>query len=118
MGSGAGFWRKRVSLALGLMTLARPVAAKETFKAPQAAAPAANVKLTIDTPSPRGSWTMRVANDGETPVRLAADARLLAFALTPRGARKAVHCRLPPDMRPGADLARRLVLAPKRDYVD
>jgi hypothetical protein len=61
---------------------------------------------------------MRVANEGEVPVRLAADARLLAFALTPRGARNAVRCRLPADMRPADDLERSLVLPGKRDYVE
>lgn len=102
----------RFSLALGL------ILGSSAFKAPQATAPPANVRLTIDAPSPRGSWTLRVANDGEIPVRLAADARLLTLALTPRGAQKAVRCRLPADMRPGEDLGRSIVLQAKRDYVE
>ncbi|HEV3193478.1 MAG TPA: hypothetical protein VGY54_23380 [Polyangiaceae bacterium] len=102
----------RFSLALGLILGSRAV------KAPEAAPPPANVRLTIDAPSPHGSWTMRVANDGEIPVRLAADARLLTLALTPRGAKKAVRCRLPADMRPGDDLGRSIVLQAKRDYVE
>jgi hypothetical protein len=102
----------RFSLALGLMV------GSSAVKAPQAAAPPANVKLTIDAPSPRGSWTLRVSNDGEVPVRFAADARLLTLALTPRGARKAVHCRLPADMRPGDDLGRSIVLQAKGDYTE
>ena len=100
-----------MSLALGLMLVA-------PTKAPPAAAPAPNVKLTIDAPSQRGAWTMHVANDGDSPVRLAADARLLTLALTPRGAQKAVRCRLPADMRPAGDLDRSLVLPAKREYVE
>src|SRR5260370_9263505 len=102
----------RFSLALGL------ILGSGAFKAPQATAPPANVKLTIDAPGPRGSWPLRVANDGEIPVGLAADARLLTLALTPRGAQKAVRCRLPADMRPGEDLGRSIVLQAKRDYVE
>jgi len=102
----------RFSLAVGL------IFGFPAGKAPAAAPPPANMRLTIEAPSPYGSWTMRVANDGEIPVLLAADARLLTLALTPRGAQRAVRCRLPADMRPGDDLGRSIVLQAKRDYVE
>jgi hypothetical protein len=61
---------------------------------------------------------MRVTNDGDVPVRLVADARLLVLEVTPRGATKAVRCELPADMRPGDDMERPLVLPPGRSYVE
>jgi hypothetical protein len=76
------------------------------------------VKLALDAPTQRGTWTMRVTNDGDIPVRLVADARLLVLEVTPRGAAKPVKCELPADMRPGDDMDRPLVLPPGRSYVE
>jgi hypothetical protein len=76
------------------------------------------VSLTVDAPTPRGPWTMRLANDGEVPVRVIADARLLALDVTPRGATKAERCELPADMRPEDTAGRELVLPPKRAYLE
>jgi hypothetical protein len=61
---------------------------------------------------------MRVTNAGDIPVRLVADARLLALEVTPRGAAKAMRCELPADMRPGDDTERALVLPPGRSYAE
>jgi hypothetical protein len=80
--------------------------------------PPANVTLTIDASTPRGPWKMRVTNEGDVPVTIVADARLLALDVTPRSARKAEHCELPGEMRPSDDLARPLVLPPKRTYAE
>jgi hypothetical protein len=76
------------------------------------------VKLVIDAPTLHGAWTMRVTNDGDVPVLLAADARLLSLDVTPRGESKSVHCELPLDMRPDDDLDRSLVLPSKRSYAE
>jgi hypothetical protein len=111
--------------ALGLLPLAPqavPVTAKArpprkaAVVAPQAPAP--HVALAIDAPTPRGPWTLRVTNDGEVPVRLSADARLLSLDVTPRGARAPVRCELPPDMRPTDELESALVLPPGRAYAE
>ncbi len=80
--------------------------------------PTPNVKLTIDAPTTRGPWTMRISNAGDIPVRVAADASLLSLEVTPRGARSAVRCELPEDMRPSSDRERALVLPPKRSYAE
>ena len=80
--------------------------------------PTPAVKLTLDAPTPRGTWTMRVTNEGDIPLRLVADARLLVLEVTPRGATKPVRCELPADMRPGDDMERPLVLPPGRSYVE
>jgi hypothetical protein len=61
---------------------------------------------------------MRVTNAEDVPVRIVADARLVWLEVTPRGARKAERCELPPDMRPGDDLDRALVVPPGRAYVE
>jgi hypothetical protein len=97
--------------------LARPAAAKTAIDA-KTAPPPANVSLVIDAPMTRGVWTMRVTNDGDVPVTLVADARLLSFEVTPRGARTSEHCELPAEMRPQDDLGRPIVLPPKRTYAE
>jgi hypothetical protein len=76
------------------------------------------VKLAIDAPTTRGPWTMRATNAEDVPVRIVADARLLWLEVTPRSARKAERCELPPDMRPADDLQRPLVLPPGRTYAE
>jgi hypothetical protein len=74
--------------------------------------------MTVEAPTVRGPWTMRVTNDGDVPVRIAADARLVVLDVTPRGASKAVRCELPADMRAGDDAERALVVPPKRSYTE
>ena len=61
---------------------------------------------------------MRLTNGGEVPVHIAADARLLALDVTPRGARAPVRCELPADMRPGDELESALVVPPGRSYAE
>jgi hypothetical protein len=80
--------------------------------------PVPDVKLTLEAPTQRGTWTMRVTNGGDVPVRLVADARLLVLEVTPRGTAKPVRCELPADMRPDDDMERPLVLPPGRSYVE
>jgi hypothetical protein len=75
------------------------------------------VKLSLTAPTTRGTWTVRITNGGDVPVRLAADARVLTLDVTARGARAPVHCDLPEAMRPeNGDLERPLVLPPGRSY--
>jgi hypothetical protein len=77
-----------------------------------------DVTLSLVAPTTRGAWTVRVTNEGDVPVRIAADARVLALDVTPRGARAPVRCELPEDMRPEGDLERPLVLPPGRSYAE
>jgi hypothetical protein len=105
--------------ALAAPPAAKPkphVAAKPKPAAP--AAPQPDVRLTIEAPTTRGTWTMHVTNAGDVPVRIAADARLLSLDVTPRGSRKTAHCALPSDLRPSDELDRALVVPPKRAYVE
>jgi hypothetical protein len=104
--------------AWGVM-LAVAASARPVSGAAPAPKPESDVKLSLSTPTTHGTWTMRVTNDGDVPVRLAADARVLSLDVTPRGARRPVRCGLPEDMRPqDGDLDRPLVLPPGRSYVE
>lgn len=88
---------------------------------PDAAAevlPQANVKLTLDAPTARGPWTMRIVNEGSVPVRAIADARFLSFEVIRRGDKRGERCELPTDMRPAEADDRSLVLPPGRAYVE
>jgi hypothetical protein len=85
---------------------------------PPVLGPTPDVKLALEAPTPKGTWALRVTNDGDVPVRLTADARLLTLEVTPRSAVKALRCELPPDMRPDDDMDRPLVLPPGRSYVE
>jgi hypothetical protein len=80
--------------------------------------PDPNVKLALDAPTTRDRWSVRVTNDGDVPVRIVADARLLTLDVTPRSARQSVHCELPTTMRPEDPLERAIVLPPKRTFVE
>jgi hypothetical protein len=80
--------------------------------------PAPRLALSISAPTTHGTWTMRVTNEGDEPVRIVADTRLLTLEVTPRGARAPVRCELPDDMRPSGDLDRVLVVPPGRSYTE
>lgn len=97
------------------------------------ALPAAHLTLRLDAPDSAGPWKMVVTNDGETPLRFAADGRLLSFEIEPpeeagveepyakSGVKKkapaAVVCKLPPELRPaGVVEDRAVVLGPGRRY--
>ncbi len=95
---------------------ARPKPKPKAAEVPQV--PDADVVLAIEAPAQRGPWTIRLTNDGDVPVTVAADARLLTFDVTPRSAPKPQHCELPGDMRPADTFDRALVLPPHRAYVE
>jgi len=83
--------------------------------------PAPDLKLTIDAPSPAAPWTLRVENTGIIPLRIVADARLVALDITPAETThkaRATKCELPNDMRPNDDDDQSLVLPPGRAFVE
>ncbi len=82
------------------------------------AMPQADIKLTLEAPTARGPWTMRIVNDASAPVRVVADARFLAFELIRRGDTRIERCELPSDMRPAEASDRSIVLPPGRAYVE
>jgi hypothetical protein len=98
--------------------------------------PAPQLRVSLDSPSPDGPWLLREENTGTIPLEVMADARLLAFEVTPpptpdaeaaspsskhraRAAKdRPVRCALPASMRPGEVDRRPLVLPPGRAYVE
>jgi hypothetical protein len=135
-------WRKRVWLRRIMLSVAVAAAAPEwesmaqvppvrvaaadhrhRRRAPAPAEPStppvtqANIEFTIDAPTPRGAWTMRIVNAGAVAVRLVADARFLSLDVTPLGGKHAERCELPLDMRPDP-AERALVLLGGRAYVE
>lgn len=62
------------------------------------------------TPTAVGPWLMRITNTGETPVRLAADARLISLEVGKE------HCVLPDDARPSTDEGKELVVPATRSW--
>jgi hypothetical protein len=91
---------------------------KVEHKEPETTTPAPDVRLTLEAPTARGAWTMRVTNAGEVPVRLVGDARLLSLDVTPRGEARPVRCELPADMGLKDDMVSAVVLPPGRSYVE
>ncbi len=95
------------------------VLAAALFMKPAAAPPdpPPDVRLTVAEESPE-RWRLRIENAGSVPVRVMADARLLSLEVTAAGAKKAVRCTLPDDMRPAQADERALVVPPQRAYVE
>jgi hypothetical protein len=124
LGATRGLFQAVVAAAVTLApsvwadSLQDKVAPRRPSPKAEDAPPPADVTLSIEASSPRGPWKMRVTNEGDVPVTIVADARLLALDVTPRSARKAEHCELPSEMRPEDDLSRPLVLPPKRSYAE
>lgn len=94
------------------------------------APPRPEVRLILDAPSPDGPWSFQLENTGAVPLRVLADARLLAFEIVPPAVETAagstskprphrpVRCDLPADMRPRDYDERALVLPPGRSYLE
>lgn len=120
--------RRRFALALlaagGLLSASVSVAAAPAKTTPTppppvvAPAPPPNVSIEVTAPSVKSMWRMHLVNNGDVPVRVTADVRLLALDVLAPGAPVAqtVRCILPGDMRPDNDVDRALVLPPHRSY--
>jgi len=83
--------------------------------APELAAPT----VTLEVAPAAGLWRITVRNDGETPARIAADARLLTLAVDgpdTKAKKKPVRCALPDDARPANDEGNELVVPGKRSW--
>ena len=95
--------------------------------------PPPRVALRIDAPDVAGPWKLVVTNDGEVPLRVAADGRLLSLEIQPpddgatddpygkstvkKKPPPPVVCRLPPDLRPsGVTDERAIILRPGSRY--
>ena len=78
-----------------------------------------NVSLAVTPGSAGGPWKLVVTNNGELPVLLAADARIVTLDLIPQNPSAKVatlRCALPDDARPSTDEGRELVVPAKRSW--
>lgn len=111
------------------LAAAPPVAVtKAKPKEAEPALPQASVSLKVTPGKDGGPWTLKIENTGELPVRIAADARLLSFELTPPAVTETdpkkktaktpavVRCILPDDARPSTDEGSDLVVPSKRSW--
>ncbi|WP_437816945.1 hypothetical protein [Sorangium sp. So ce1078] len=83
--------------------------------------PPAPARVWLIAPSPRGPWTLRIDNEGERPMRIPADVRLLRFEIdTPsKRTKKTVRCAAPAGFKPSGFPERRaLLLAPGQSYME
>ena len=109
------------AFSISLLAIFGAASARPGGEVPQLPPP--NVVLRIDAPDPAGPWKMVVTNNGDVPVRFAADGRLLSFEMPKpedpyegSGKKKVtktsppVVCKLPPDLRPSGVIESRAVL--------
>ncbi|WP_437572624.1 hypothetical protein [Sorangium sp. So ce542] len=90
-------------------------------KAPEPPPLPAPARVWLVAPSPRGPWTLRIDNEGERPMRVPADVRLLRFEIDTLNKRtkKTTRCAAPAGLKPSGFPERRaLLLAPGQSYVE
>ncbi|WP_438028098.1 hypothetical protein [Sorangium sp. So ce233] len=88
-------------------------------KAPEL--PPAPARVWLIAPSPLGPWTLRIDNEGERPMRIPADVRLLRLEIDTLNKRtkKTVRCAAPAGLKPSGFPERRaLLLAPGQSYME
>ncbi|WP_437736015.1 hypothetical protein [Sorangium sp. So ce1335] len=88
-------------------------------KAPEP--PPAPARVWLIAPTPLGPWTLRIDNEGERPMRIPADVRLLRLEIdTPnKRTKKTVRCAAPTGLKPSGFPERRaLLLAPGQSYME
>ena len=99
-------------------TAATPKAQGHTKEPP----PPPPARVWLIAPSPGAPWTLRIDNEGERPMRIAADVRLLSLEIEvpdKRDKKKTVRCAVPAGMRPeGFPEKRALLLPPGHSYIE
>ncbi|WP_437534418.1 hypothetical protein WME79_09675 [Sorangium sp. So ce726] len=83
--------------------------------------PPSPARVWLIAPSPHGPWTLRIDNEGERPMRIPADVRLLRLEVDTLNKRtkKTVRCAAPAGLKPSGFPERRaLLLAPGQSYME
>ncbi|WP_437783235.1 hypothetical protein [Sorangium sp. So ce1097] len=83
--------------------------------------PPAPARVWLIAPTPQGPWTLRIDNEGERPMRIPADVRLLRLEIDTLNKRtkKTVRCAAPAGLKPSGFPERRaLLLAPGQSYME
>jgi hypothetical protein len=103
---------------LGMLLAAFAALARAEARAEEPPLPSQPPLTLTVTAEPGGApWRVVVSNGGDLPMRIAADARLLSFDLTPRGSgAPTVRCALPASARPSSDEGTELVIPGKRSW--
>jgi len=107
-----------VALAASTITSASDATAQSTTK--HAALPPAPLSIRVIAPSPDPPWTLRIDNEGDRPVRIPADIRLLSFEIQRPGKGNTWQaCRPAPGQKPGSfPTSRAVYLAPGESWVE
>lgn len=111
----------RAALTLGCAAVVLGHAGASAAQPPAKAAPLppAPVSIRVIAPSPDPPWTIEVQNEGDRPIRIPADVRLLTFEIQRPGSRERVPCKPAPGQKPTRfPAARELVLAPGESWVE
>ncbi|WP_437679597.1 hypothetical protein [Sorangium sp. So ce131] len=102
--------------------VAAPRAGAKKAKAPEPPPlPPAPARVWIIAPSPLGPWTLRIDNEGQRPMRIPADIRLLRFEIETGSKRtkKKTRCAVPAGLKPSGFPERRaLLLAPGQSFME
>jgi hypothetical protein len=80
-------WLGALGLAVSLLALSLGTAWAKPGKAKEPELPPAPARMWVLAPSAQGQWLLRIDNEGDEPLRIAADARLLRFEVTGRDKR-------------------------------
>ena len=103
----------RSAIWLAVAALGALAAVGHTARAEPNPAPTARLRFQIAELGPLQPWNLQIANDGDSPVLLTADPRLLWFEVEVPGRKKPEQCRLPAGIYPDHERRRtQLVLAP------
>jgi hypothetical protein len=115
------------SALLGLCAVPAPLLAAppkapagKTKEPPPPPLPDAPARMWITAPSAGGPWTLRIDNEGQVPLRIPADVRLLRFELLgfEKNA-KPIKCAPPDRLRPTSfPESRALLLGPGQSYIE
>ena len=106
----SSWWATALAAAIALTTAPAALAEDAPASPPK-------LDLSISERGPGMPWRMRILNQGDEPVRLATDPRLLWFDVKVPGARKKTTCRIPKGLFPfrvDPDFA--VVLEPDRAF--
>lgn len=95
-------------------TNAKTSAQKKTKQPEPPPLPPAPARVWLIAPSPRGPWTLRIDNEGDRPMRIPADVRLLRFEIETGSKRtkKTYRCAAPAGLKPSGFPERRALLLP------
>lgn len=112
--------RTLVAIALSASAAVATVSEASAQAKPKPVLPPPPLSIQVVAPSPDPPWTLRIDNEGERPVRIPADIRLLSFEIQrPGKAATWEPCRPAPGQKPSAFPSNRAIyLQPGESWVE